>query len=258
MRQLAADNLTFLVFDLLASDPRLRHAVSIRTQPDGSLFDFSSRHTSTAPDNRRRFCLALGLDPLRLARTRQVHGHDVVVIDAPAQFAGHADALCTAAPGIPLLLLGADCPLIIVFDPAVPALGLVHAGWRGACRQVAARLVNTMTDRLHAHPDRLIAGIGPAICAPCYLVGRDVIEFAHQNLPDPDSLFTPDPGRPAHDPRWHFDLVEANRRQLIQAGIPADRIETARLCTFERPDWFPSYRRDGEHTGRWALLAAII
>jgi copper oxidase (laccase) domain-containing protein len=45
------------------------------------------------------------------------------------------------------------------------------------------------------------------------------------------------------------------RAQLEDAGVPADRIHVAELCTASHPAWFCSYRRDGAPAGR---LAAVI
>ena len=45
-------------------------------------------------------------------------------------------------------------------------------------------------------------------------------------------------------------LVEANRQQLTESGIPAGNIEASGLCTACRTDAFFSYRRSGGITGR--------
>ncbi|MBI4580236.1 MAG: polyphenol oxidase family protein, partial [Planctomycetes bacterium] len=54
----------------------------------------------------------------------------------------------------------------------------------------------------------------------------------------------------------YFDLWAANRRQLTAAGVPADRVETAGICTIcDQRFW--SHRRDGESTGRFALFVGL-
>jgi len=47
-----------------------------------------------------------------------------------------------------------------------------------------------------------------------------------------------------------LDLAEANRRQLLDGGIPDANIETAGLCTVCRQDAFFSHRGSGGVTGR--------
>ena len=57
------------------------------------------------------------------------------------------------------------------------------------------------------------------------------------------------------DGRLRLDLWAANRDQLLEAGLSAEHVHLARLCTASHPDLFPSYRRDGPGTGR---VAAVI
>jgi copper oxidase (laccase) domain-containing protein len=97
-----------------------------------------------------------------------------------------------------------------------------------------------------AAPAVLVAAIGPLIGVCCLEVGEEVFDWFH------------DPGLFERRPEWprpHLNLAEANRRQLAEAGVPPEAIETSRLCTRCRGDLFHSYRRDGETAGR--LLAAI-
>jgi copper oxidase (laccase) domain-containing protein len=79
----------------------------------------------------------------------------------------------------------------------------------------------------------------------CYEVGPDVASAFSGIFPELD-------GRREHP---HLDLEEANRRVLADAGVPAERIRAARLCTRCRREDFHSYRRDGDLAGR--MLSAI-
>ncbi|MBN1845152.1 MAG: laccase domain-containing protein [Sedimentisphaerales bacterium] len=253
MLRVETRQIAYLQFDQLAGQTGLRHGLSLRHRPDGR---------EPAGDPCALFCAALGLEAAGLARHRQVHADRVAVVATAGQDVGEADGLCTDRPGIPLMLMGADCPLLIVYDPQTRALGLAHAGWRGTIQQIAIRLVETLIATYGVNGHFLLAGIGPAICRNCYEVGPEVKEQAEAQGLDIQDLFCrpPTAGPAANEgasDRWHFDLIEANRRQLCQAGIPADRIETSGLCTFERPDLLPSYRRDGNRAGRWILLAGL-
>jgi copper oxidase (laccase) domain-containing protein len=53
----------------------------------------------------------------------------------------------------------------------------------------------------------------------------------------------------------HIDLLEANRGQLIAAGVAAPQIYAAGLCTMCGVADFHSYRRDREQAGR--MLSAV-
>jgi len=52
-----------------------------------------------------------------------------------------------------------------------------------------------------------------------------------------------------------LDLAEANRRQLLAAGVPAKNISDLRLCTICRQDLFFSHRAENGVTGR--MMAAV-
>ena len=63
------------------------------------------------------------------------------------------------------------------------------------------------------------------------------------------------PGHGAPPSKPHLDLVEANRRQLISAGVPATAIDVSPLCTGCRTDLLFSHRAEKGKTGR--MLAVI-
>lgn len=50
--------------------------------------------------------------------------------------------------------------------------------------------------------------------------------------------------------KWHIDLPECNRLQLIEAGIPSENINMANICTMKQSDTFFSARRLGIQSGR--------
>lgn len=252
MRRIENSEISYLQFDGLAEQSALRHGISLRR--NGQI-NFSSRDPEGSRRNRETFCQVLGLPPQHLSRCRQVHSSRVAVVTQPAHLAPDTDALVTQVPGIPLMLLGADCPLLLAYDPVRVVLGLCHAGWRGTVQKIARRMIDVMTVQCGSRPEDLHAGIGPGICGRCYEVGPEVAEEAEKNLHQAHHylhLRNSD-----SQPKWLFDLAAANRQQLLEAGLPPEQIETSGCCTFEQPD-FPSYRREGPQTGRWALLAGII
>jgi hypothetical protein len=89
------------------------------------------------------------------------------------------------------------------------------------------------------------AAIGPAIGACCYEVGPEVAgQFR--------SLFPESAGR---EERTHLDLPEANRRHLLSAGVPPDRIHLSGLCTACLAEEFFSWRRNRQTRER--MVSAI-
>lgn len=56
--------------------------------------------------------------------------------------------------------------------------------------------------------------------------------------------------------KYHIDLWEANRIELLNAGVPAEQIEVAGICTYIHHDEFFSARRLGIDSGR--ILSGIM
>lgn len=188
---------------------------------------------------------------------RQVHGDTIVVVEEGAMERlrnepVEGDAVITRVRGVPVTVRTADCASIVVYDRRTPALGVVHAGWRGTVRSVLWKTVLMMVESFGTDPNDCMAATGPAIAGTCYEVGDDVWEAYGKMLPYGHDLL-----RRAGEGRWMLDLVEGNRRQLLDARIPAGQTATCPYCTHCAPEWFHSARRDGAAAGRQATVAML-
>jgi YfiH family protein len=191
---------------------------------------------------------AEGIEVGRVAYVRQVHGADVVVARGGGGYSGDADGIVTTERAAPLAVFTADCLAVALYDPVAPALGLVHAGWRGTVRGVVQAAVRALVAG-GARPDRMHAAIAPAIGACCYEVDGPVIDaFTGAYGVEARAWMTP-----ARDGHVMLDLVHANTELLGAMGVT--RIETAGLCTGCRADLLYSYRKG--HRGRLVTVAAI-
>ncbi|HEX6548987.1 MAG TPA: peptidoglycan editing factor PgeF [Candidatus Dormibacteraeota bacterium] len=211
----------------LAAQPRLIHAFS--TLALGSM-----RRTaeSLVTPERAALLAQLGLDAGRLSVAGAVHGADVARIDEAQGAVEGVDALVTDQPGLPLLATFADCYPVVLYDPVRVAVGLAHAGWRGTRAGVAANTVAALSREYGSRPEDLVAGIGPGICGRCYEVGKEVAtQFA-------DGVVRPGAGTG----KYLLDLAEANRRQLLEAGLDPAHVHVLDACTKESPE-LPSHRR---------------
>ena len=128
------------------------------------------------------------------------------------------------------------------------AVGMAHASWRGTVGGIARHLVEALTRELGVGAGDVIACIGPG-AGPCgYEGGPDVRAQALGALgAEAEDCF-----RPRAPGKWLFDLWSANRRQLVGAGVRAQNVHVAGLCTICRSDLFPSYRVEGAAAGRFA------
>ena len=204
---------------------------------------------------------AVGAPADALMRVKQVHGRQVRVLKAgavdPAAGAARpeADALASNQPGIVLVVQVADCVPVLLADARRGAAGAAHAGWRGTAAGVTRATVETMTRELGTDPADLVVAIGPSIGACCYTVGGELMDAFRSGGATEEQLARWFSRTASGDLR--LDLWTANRDQLLAAGVPADRIFTAGLCTQTHADTFDSYRAAGPNAGRMAALIAV-
>jgi hypothetical protein len=174
-----------------------------------------------------------------LATLRQIHSAACVLAAGRGGVLGEGDALVENTPGSVVAVKTADCLPILLVDERHRAVAAVHAGWRGTVAAIALRAVEAMRAQFGSLTGDLHAAIGPGIGQCCYEVGPDVAaHFGRQG-------------------RAHVDLGEANRRQLIDAGVTPERIYASNLCTMCRSEEFHSFRRDREAAGRLYSFAGI-
>jgi YfiH family protein len=215
---------------------------------------------ASVTENRRRVAAALRASLGDFVFAEQVHGTHAEIVTAGDRGRGAAgpdgalpatDALVTRDPAPVLAVLAADCVPIVLYDPAAGVLGAVHAGWRGAIAGTARAAVAAMAS-LGATPRNLIAALGPAAAPDHYQVGEDVRAAAGQAFgPRARSLLRPDgPGK------WLFDLWEANRLVLADAGVPARQIHVSGVPTGPQPGRFFSHRAEAP-CGRFAAVARL-
>lgn len=220
-----------------------------------NLAGFNEDAAENIHENRRRFLKLLTGD-WTLTSCWQVHSADVrVVLDQKEALydTEHCDALTTIAPNILLGVKTADCVPVLLGDSRTGAVAAIHAGWRGTLASIVVRTLERMRETYGTSAGSVRAAIGPAAGACCYEVGSEVIDAFHERFTEAGALFTPT--RAGHA---RVDLQRANRDQLIAAGVPAESINIAPLCTMCRTDLFFSYRREKSLYGRTGRLMSVI
>jgi polyphenol oxidase len=227
--------------------------------------------------NRKAFLgeLSAGPKPWPLVTLHQVHSDIIRFVDSQSS-AQVGDGLITATPGLFLGIQTADCLPIILVDPKRHAVGVLHAGWRGTVKRIVEKGVGEMLRRFGSRPRDLKAVIGPGIHGCCYEVGTEVRQQFESQFVYASKLFREveerdpvrekypmlfltarPPGHSALPKKIFLDLVEANRQQLLAAGVPAKSIEASPLCTNDRTDLLFSYRAEKGRTGRMMAVAGI-
>jgi YfiH family protein len=229
--------------------------VSLFPEASLNLAGFDQDSAENIRENRRRFISALGGE-WTLAACWQVHGDAVLVVrdpDDPRPEDERCDALATNLKGLLLGVKTADCVPVIIGDAKSGACAAVHAGWRGTLAEIVKRALVRMNEEFGTNPSNVRAALGPAALGCCYEVGADVVEPFRAKFSDADTLF-----KQTRDGHALVDLHEANRRQLVEAGVAAERVHALPLCTMCRPDLFFSYRQDRKLYGRTGRLMSVI
>ncbi|MEO8633385.1 MAG: polyphenol oxidase family protein [Chloroflexota bacterium] len=204
------------------------------TRAQGSMA--GSRHPlEEQARNREALARTLGFEGV--VRVKQVHGNDVVRVDAPTEAWPSADALWTDRRGVLLGVAAADCVPVLVADPEGP-IGAAHAGWQGTTFRVAEALVEAMVAG-GAVRERLVASLGPAIGPCCYVIDLERATLVNERIGEGSLRKV--------DDRIVMDLWAANTAQLRSVGV--SRIEMSGVCTLSGGADLWSYRgRDPDGT----------
>ncbi|MGB6386281.1 MAG: peptidoglycan editing factor PgeF, partial [Terriglobales bacterium] len=244
---------------------------------------------TTVERNRELFLkeldVANGHKSWPLISLRQIHSDLIFHVDREADrdridgmpeqlLAG--DGIITDTPGLLVTVQTADCLPVILVDRKRRAVGVFHAGWRGTVKRIVEKGVGEMRKHFKSDPRNIIAAIGPGIRGCCYDVGEEVRTKFEAQFAYASSLFREikesDPVRekypllfltaraPGHSElpvKLFLDLVEANRRQLLDAGVLARNIDTTSPCTACHTELLFSFRAEKGVTGRMMAAAGI-
>lgn len=242
--------ISWIEYDLLKPFTHLIHRTFLR---DGgtsegafaalNLADGIGDHPDCVKENRERVRQTLDLPKIFYAK--QIHGNAVqrVRIGRGDDRLPPADALYTTDRNIGLAVTHADCQAAIFYDPVHEAVGIAHAGWKGAGLNLYGRLIDTMRRELGTQPHNLLVCISPSL-------GPDHAEQKNYKQELPQALWD------YQVKPFYFDFWEISKGQLMDAGVLERNIEMASQCTYCDPKSYFSYRRDRQ-TGRHASVVAL-
>lgn len=227
------------------------------TKMDGNM----ALHTGDDPENviqrRQAFLGALDLQLNDLTAGIQTHSVNVRIITRQSAGAGawnlttaiaDTDAFITRESGVILSIFTADCLPIFIYDPVTPAIGLVHAGWRGTLQGIVAKTLEEMAVMFHINPAQCRVAIGPAIGTECFTVAKDVAQQFAAVFPESVHL---------DNLNYRVDLSEFNRKLLRCLGVPGEQIIGSGLCTSCLQDDFYSYRAENQTIGRMMGIISL-
>jgi len=178
----------------------------------------------------------------------------VLTIDKKSRIC--ADGLITNIPMIPLMVMAADCNLILMADIKKRVISAVHAGWKGVVKKIEVKAINMFKSKYKSDLKDILVFIGPSIRKCCFKVTNETLDIFlniyKDNLPMEKQKNSPD------DADYYFiDLVKIIKGNLTSSGIPEKNIYDLGLCTFcNEDDLFFSYRKE-KKTGRHAGIIML-
>jgi copper oxidase (laccase) domain-containing protein len=191
----------------------------------------------------------------------QVHGTQMLALQAHTPDGLSADGASTTQAGLACTVMVADCLPILLCDRAGQRVAAVHAGWRGLLGQettAGAAQPGTgyhgVVEAIFKHfvpvapvnsaqsAPEIIAWLGPCIGPQAFEVGAEVRAAFVAAQPQAASCFAPLP----HN-KWLADLPALARQRLHALGVFGiyGNDGSDAWCTVGNPQRFFSHRRDG-------------
>ena len=212
-------------------------------------------HTS---DCRRRLAEVLGIEEYNIIMPHQTHGINPRIIgkeflslpqSVQRMLLEDVDSVLTDVPGICIGVSTADCVPVLLHDADHNAVAAVHAGWRGTVKSVVLRAVTEMRLAYGSEAAKLKAIVGPAISMKNFEVGDEVYDAFLETKMPMDSIAR-------REDKWHIDLPQCNRLQLMMAGVKEENIFMRGICTYDNAADYFSARRLGKESGR--IFSGIV
>ena len=157
-----------------------------------------------------------------------------------------ADASFTSDSGIVCAILTADCLPVFVSKKDGSMVGIAHAGWRG----LSSGVIENLIDKFDCISEDLVVHLGPAISKYSFEVGKEVKDIYLKRNVSFERSFS------YNNNKLFLDLYDAAR--VVLESYKINSISGGERCTYKETDYFFSYRRDGESSGRMAHLIWMI
>lgn len=251
MKQVIVNGLHLWEFENLSTNKNVCHFVTERSSPfpgkEFTLSYSSSPNGSEIEENRNVMAHAMGISPAKLYFPWQVHKTNIVTVTSSTkkETLQETDALLTAEKGVGIAVMSADCVPVLLYDTKNNVAGAVHSGWRGTVAKIVEKTLYEMQRAFGTKGEHIIAGIGPSASPDVYEVGEEVVQEVIQAFGKENGLMIHQPNNKAR-----LDLWKANRKQLLEFGVPETSVEISNLCTMKNNQHFFSARKGD--TGRFA------
>lgn len=154
------------------------------------------------------------------------------------------DGLITEKKDFALMTFFADCTPVLFFDKNQKVIGAIHSGWRSTAENIVSEVINLVKrDGQDTFLRDLIFVIGPYIDQENFEVKQDAIDkFKERGTERFLDYYK-------KNNSYYIDLGKTVINQLVSSGVPENNIYSSGLSTFNNPELFFSFRRDGKPVG---------
>ena len=167
----------------------------------------------------------------------QIHSNKFIYIDKNYRLdkrRSKVDAIITNLKKLPIGILTADCVPILIYDDTLKIIAAIHAGWKGAYKNIINKVINFMIKK-GSKRKNIHAAIGPCISQKSYNVKEDFFKkFIKKNKKN----------------RSHFKkskgLIYFNLPEFVKSQLKFNKIATIdhiNIDTFDIKNNFFSARR---------------
>ncbi len=256
------ENFKYLTFPIFEGYDELLHGFTTRKGgvSKGSYesmnlgFGTGDNEENTA-ENYHIMAANLGINLYDIVETDQTHTNNIRYVTESDKGRAMMDPLYTDIDGlytdkknIALMSFHADCNAVFFYDPVKKLIALAHAGWKGTVLNITGKIIKALVE-LGSNPADLKAAISPSLGQCCFEVDKDVADlFISTNIKYKDFMIR-------KGEKYHFDLWEINKYNMVNEGMSYNNIEVAGLCTKCHNDLFFSHRGQ---KGKRGLMAGII
>ncbi len=236
-------------FFWLSKSPGFFLALSLRKNGNMKVF-YGSKKDEKALINREKFFKEIGAPGEKVVSVKSVHGDNIVIVTEKdcGKFIDGTDGLITGCRDVYLSITIADCLPVIIFSIEKPAISLLHCGWKGLEKGIIGKSVLRIKHSFNIDPDNLYAGIGPGIGKCHYEVG---VDFQEKFMAYPDAFLQ-------RRGRIFADIKSIAQKQLEDAGVKLENIDTSPVCTYCEADRYFSHRKDKSEPVKAMIAVAGI
>ena len=184
--------------------------------------------------NLDKVCKKIGCNKNNLILLNQIHSNIVHKVEKIPKKKLKGDSLITNKKGIALAILTADCAPVLIFDPKKQNIAALHAGWKGAYKNIIKNTLKKLREKGSKTRD-LIAVVGPCISIESYEVRNDFLnKFVKKSIQNKKYF-------KFYNDKIFFSLNSYIKSQLTKCNVK--KIEIINKDTYPKKNKFFSSRR---------------